>query len=601
MALELAIKPLLSLPKTSGWSQTAILSNAPQQMSPETQPIWVIALSGIDAAVAEPGIKLLHKIEKTYHNIELKTPAALYQLLSSNSIASANISVSAAVITEHTITLIGRGTFQAVVIKDGKAHSLLTGVDQSDWQAIEGTWLPTDVWWSNAGEALSKDLEKHLFKPSHAQHLNQLYIDYQMPELPRSGILFYADKSVAKPTSPSPLTKISQKLSFLTSNAPDAHTIKRRRIMLVGWAILLMLAISVWFGAKARTNRQLSESYTSLETSITQLIAKAQTEKEFDQVVARDTLRQGLSQLEAAKPAFESHPDWLAKWEQLNQTYQQQYQTISGEIEIAQLPLWYSLNLIKPEMTGTSIQTATQSIVVWDAVTKTLATIDIDNKSHEIAAGGDAFTNATSLTVSGPRALMRTVTGITDISLTQKTTTTIIEPDSEWLQPQGLSLYNGSIYIADPAAGALWRYPAVNSGVGAKQSWLGPGVELPSSIKSMVIDSDVWILSGDSRILRYRRGAQLPFTISGIDTPLGQNTPAISVHPELDFIAILDADNQRLVITDKTGAYIKQYAWSGFAQTQDITFAPDSDQIFILNPGSIYVTSEETTPNSLPQ
>lgn len=599
MAHELAIKPLLSLPETTGWSQTAILANTPNQPNPETQPIWLVAVSSHEAVAAEPGIELLHQVEKTYHDIELKTPAALYQLLSANTTASTNLSVSAAVITANTITLIGRGTYQAVVIKDGKAHALLSGDNQTDWQAIEGTWQTTDVWWLNAGEPISHDLEQLLFKPNHDKHLNQLYIDYQTTTSPRSGVLFFADKSTPQSATSSPLLQVSQKL--FASTPTDTPALKRRRIMLVGWIILLLLVVSVWFGSRARTTRQLSNSYTTLETTITQIIAKAEAEKELDQVVANDTLRQGLAQLETAKSTFESHPDWLAKWQQLHQTYLQQYQMISGEVELSQLPLWYSLNLIKPQMSGTSIQTATQSIVVWDETTRTLATINIDNKSHEIVAGGDAFANATNLTVSESRALMRTATGITDIALTRKTTTTIIEPDPEWLQPQGLSLYNDNIYIADPAAASLWRYPALTQGVGAKQSWLGPGVELPTSIKSMAIDSDVWILSGDGQILRYRRGAKLPFALSGIDIPLGQNIPAISVHPNLEFIAILDADNQRLIITNKTGAYIKQFSWSGFAQTRDITFAPDSDQIFILNQGSIYSTATESATPALPQ
>jgi hypothetical protein len=164
-----------------------------------------------------------------------------------------------------------------------------------------------------------------------------------------------------------------------------------------------------------------------------------------------------------------------------------------------------------------------------------------------------------------------------------------MDRDPAWQTIAGIALFNGNIYVVDSVAGEIWRYPGLATGVGDKQRWLGNGVSLNSGdITDVAVDGDLWLLTRDGNIKRYRRGAPLNFSFSGFDQPLSNQTTSLAVSVDNDIVAILDQGNSRIVGLTKQGAYSKQIKWAGLAQAQAIVLSTDTKTVFVLSQANIY-------------
>ena len=105
----------------------------------------------------------------------------------------------------------------------------------------------------------------------------------------------------------------------------------------------------------------------------------------------------------------------------------------------------------------------------------------------------------------------------------------------------------------------------------------------------MIVDGDLWLLHSDGVIKRFRRGAPLGFTFTGLDTPFS-STAGMVVSVDQNLLAVLDGANQRVVRFDKEGNYQKQIKWAGLATAQDIALSVEGNTVYILKNGSIYTT-----------
>ncbi len=593
MPVELEIKPLVSLPEVTGWSQTVVLSQSPQQINPENQPVWIVALASNDPEFADAGMEFLDKLEKTYHSLELKTSEALYQTLNQlTKTYQESVSFAAAAISLTTITPMTYGQAAIILVRDQKTPIQLLKNDQFSWAANQGEWRPNDIWWFQAGQSeLLENLNLLENGPALQDQLDQLAITINQSTHPTQTAALHihigqVDEQAQDDEGESPQT------INLSPSKPDHIQLKKRRTFALGVVVLLFLLASVLLGARAREKNLRTEQFDTLTTMVTQKTTAAEALYAVDQTAARAELKQALDELETAKVNFEDESTWAEKWQTLYDQTNSKYQTIAGELTLAEIPVWYPLNTIKSNLQGTNLDRAGTNLVVWDQATVTLIKIDIDNKRNDIIAGGQDLNGASSLAVSDTQAAMLTPQGIVTTSLTRNSSSVEVKADPEWSQPQLVGLFNNNLYLVDPGQSTIYRYPAITGGVGAKQNWLGAGVSLSGTTYNRIqIDGQIWLLQPGGKITRYTQGAPQNFSITGLDLPLGNNTPSFSVHPDLDLVAILDADNQRIVITTKTGQYQKQIAWSGLSTASDIVLSEDGQSVFILKQGNIYQTN----------
>lgn len=585
---RLDIRPVASQTAESGWSHTLILSDTPHAINDTTSPTWIVSISLSGENASEHGLELLEAISTSYQTIEFKTPESLYQILNQQCERLPEISLAALCLTAHQAVAMGRGEFRISVRREEREVIIVSGKDR-EWHAIEGAWTESDRWWLIVGDADQLDLSNILTHTNLELAAETLHGEMSsLPSLALASALIYLSPS----TSEVPSSSFIEPLPItdpLPLGPPEAKIAKRRQIMLIGWVILILLVASVWIGSKARVEKQLATKYQTLETQVTESLAAATALRAVDQVKARLELRSIGDKVSQSESTFKPYKTWYDQWSALNATVSAAYQALAGEAVIDNPPPWFSLSVLKPNFVGSALGISGDNLVVLDKQTSTLVKLGISSKRSDILTGGAALENPTHLAISGTRAIVHTDKGIIDVSLSRKSISTIVENDPTWQTIGGIALFNGNIYVVDSAAGEIWRYPGLTSGVGEKQKWLGSGVSLSATdIADMAVDGDLWLLTRTGSIKRYRRGAPLNFSFSGFDIPLSNQTASLSVSLDSDMVAILDNGNARIVGFTKQGTYIKQIKWTGLANAEAIALSTDTNTVFVLSGGNIY-------------
>jgi hypothetical protein len=143
--------------------------------------------------------------------------------------------------------------------------------------------------------------------------------------------------------------------------------------------------------------------------------------------------------------------------------------------------------------------------------------------------------------------------------------------ESEWKQVTALHIWAGNIYVSDPGAGQIWKYPVTETGFGGRQDWIATTSTANSSgTTSMAIDGNVWLAGGNGgRILKLAGGNAETITIVGLSKGLGDDVE-IYTSDTVTNLYLLDRANKRVVVADKTGQYVEQWSDDRFGQARGI-------------------------------
>lgn len=368
---------------------------------------------------------------------------------------------------------------------------------------------------------------------------------------------------------------------FLKQKKPRKVTVS------VGLIILILLLASVVLGWRQRQAIYWQESFEELSGQVIQAIESSERLQENNPVASRQALAQASQLLEENKSKFLNQPKYTEKIEDLERSFHEKSQEILGLRPVEETPIWYELGLVRANMFGTRMSLSGDNLVVLDGQTAVLGVIKVTSKQSELA-GGALLRGGIDLGVSGNRAVVLTESGVMEVSISQKTSAALVEPDSEWQSPRNVAIYGGNVYLVDTRSNDIWRYPGIASGVGQRQRWLAAGVEPDlRGVKDMQIDGDIWLLNEDGVILRFRRGNPVSFVVEGLDQPL-EGPVAFWVDPEGDEVFVLDRGNRRIVRLNKEGRYQQQYLWDGLSTASDLVVARQIGQILVLAGDTIY-------------
>ncbi len=146
--------------------------------------------------------------------------------------------------------------------------------------------------------------------------------------------------------------------------------------------------------------------------------------------------------------------------------------------------------------------------------------------------------------------------------------------------------YLTNFYLLDTKAGVLKFSPSGSTF--AKSTYFATGVSPDlSSAKTIAIDGSIWILESNGTILKFTKGKQDTFALSGLDNILSSPTQLIT-NVDDDNIYILDNGNSRIVVVDKTGKYVTQYVTGILKKaTQLVVDEKNKTALFLAN-GNIY-------------
>jgi len=147
-------------------------------------------------------------------------------------------------------------------------------------------------------------------------------------------------------------------------------------------------------------------------------------------------------------------------------------------------------------------------------------------------------------------------------------------------------LYNNRFYFVDSAVGQIYRLTRANNLLANSTPWLNSKEDL-SKIVSLDIDGDVYLLSSNGEILKYTKGKKQDFSLTAVEPALNKAAKLI-ISPEQNYLYILDPQNKRLVVFDKTGKFDSQYTSNKFDNLKDFQIDENNKKIYFLNNTTVY-------------
>ncbi|MCY3710984.1 MAG: hypothetical protein OXG26_18985 [Caldilineaceae bacterium] len=156
-----------------------------------------------------------------------------------------------------------------------------------------------------------------------------------------------------------------------------------------------------------------------------------------------------------------------------------------------------------------------------------------------------------------------------------------------------LGIYNGRLYLADERSDQIFRYsPAGLAYDDPPTEWFDEQVRGDlAGLIAMGIDGDIWLLSEDGTLIRFREGQQLPFSLERIPGLGGLLVDfAMAEHAD-GMLFLADATDERILVYDKEGRYIQQFVDAedmALAGLRGLFLDEVTDILYILTKSGLY-------------
>jgi|GEM_PF-866036 len=111
-----------------------------------------------------------------------------------------------------------------------------------------------------------------------------------------------------------------------------------------------------------------------------------------------------------------------------------------------------------------------------------------------------------------------------------------------------------------------------------------------SNAKALGIAYNIYVVSADNNLLVYTQGEKSTFSVTGLDTPLSKVTD-LYVDVNFDYIYLADAGNNRVVVLNTEGEFVKQIkardeaAWSDI---KSLSLNTAETKMFLLNGSKVF-------------
>lgn len=148
-------------------------------------------------------------------------------------------------------------------------------------------------------------------------------------------------------------------------------------------------------------------------------------------------------------------------------------------------------------------------------------------------------------------------------------------------------IYNRRLYSLDASTNQIYRHDNVKSGFGQGKDWLkNNSLNLRDGV-DMAIDGDLFVLKSDGQIYKFTQGAEQPLNLEIVEPPLNSGGE-IWTYTDLKYLYILEKNNKRLIIYEKTGKLSRQITAVEFAGPTAFTVDEQKNTALVLDSGKIY-------------
>lgn len=356
---------------------------------------------------------------------------------------------------------------------------------------------------------------------------------------------------------------------------------------LIVYGVLALFAVSVFFGVRHQKKRKVTSELTETIELARHAFDEGMALLELNPVKGRERLTEARNLLEpVVQRNFKTPEGYQAAdlFEDVSENLTRAMRIYDVEPE-----LFFDVSLLKPGAIATDISLFEETIGILDAKSRTVFTLGIVSKGGKIVGGGTVLSGATNATIYGEKVYVFTPDGVHLVRLSDTQTIPRVIPKSfGWGKIADIASFGGNVYVLDVEKHRIWKYIATEDGFSDMYEYLHPDY-FPdlTNATNMAIDGSVWLGTSMGSITRFTSGTLNEFLPQGEDVPLGEAV-YVFVSDETEYVYALDQNQYRVVVYDKDGFYIAQYAWQDGTPATQLVVSEKAGKIFLLADGKLY-------------
>ena len=366
---------------------------------------------------------------------------------------------------------------------------------------------------------------------------------------------------------------------YVRSNGLDEGLSKgRKSTFYVGTILLALLLVSIGFGIKQNLNKKYRASYEGKLIQAKNELSEAKSILGADSKRARELFLESKATVDSLISQKISDKEITV----LDKEIKEEESAILG-IYRESPQLYLDLSLLSSGFKGDKLVASGKTIYVFDRDGKRVVGIDVATKKTRVVAGPEQLDGITEIAAYEDQVFGIDADGV--FTLGEKKEKVI---EKEWVGEVIPNAYAGNIYLVDKNASVIWRYVGTNGKFGARTNWLAPGIKIDfSQVTSVAIDGSFWLLFKPFKITRLSLGSPQKFVISGVPQELS-TAVALYSDEEQKYLYVLDANQKRVVVLDKTGGYQAEYLADGLGEATGIIVSEKEGKMIILTGTKLY-------------
>ena len=613
---------LTANPGEGGWAQVhEFKPEDKEKLALRGHLFAVVATSkqeeGVDSVVI--GREVLARLHEEYFGkTKLKAfnalKNAIEKVINEFTESLGQVEIAAAVLLQDVVYSAAGGGSQAAVFREGMLAKILVSkkgevVSASGYPQEDDIFLlGTASLFESLGEGIIKaaltngapqEIVESLAPAVHSKkeggNLGLVVIKFEKPEV--FEVSRPEKESEGKPPvkdlkiSPPPLLqKVMNKVSAIKIRFPkkriyvrrgevEVEVVQKRKVAVsIGAILVILLIVSIGFGirqkkigeTRSRYEGRLTEAQHEFEEAIRLFSLNPERARELfihSRNLSEELLGEGVSDRDL---------DELKKNLEQNRGY------ILGEYKI-EPELFIDISLLSEGLIGDDLAASAGQLFVLDKNGKRIVQVSIDTKKTEVVAGPEQIDEVDDIAAYAERVFILNSSGVFEVGEEKKKAV-----DADWEGEVLSYTYAGNLYILEKGNSEIWRYPGTGETFSSRQRWLAPGVEPDlGNIFSWTIDGSIWFLSETGGIFKYTRGNQDSLTIASV-VPNLSSPSAIYTNEELEFVYILEKENQRVVVIDKKGNYQAQYLNEVIGEAKNLVVSEEEGKIIFLTETKLY-------------
>ena len=360
---------------------------------------------------------------------------------------------------------------------------------------------------------------------------------------------------------------------------------QQRSAATVALVLVLVFGVSLVLTGRKRQKTKAESRYQAVMEEIRYKYDEAKGLLSLNPLRAKSLLKDSQAlmtqyETESGKELSGELKDYQLKIEETLGSVQREYQLESAQE-------WYDFGLVKEGFKGSDWESEENEALVWDAVSRSLVSLNLETKAAKVVLGGDKLTGGELVGLAGERGLVVSKDKVTVVEVKEGKVVAEVGADG-WGAIQDAVGFGGNLYLLDKTVkGQIWKYLGVEAGLSGKRSYLkGESYDLSEAV-SMAIDGSVWVLFSDGTMAKYVQGVKDVFVVAGLDKAFDEPVK-IFTSPETESVYILDRKNTRVVVIAKNGEYKAQYVWPGIAGVKDLIVSETQKKIFLLTGEKIF-------------